>query len=80
MSTALWLALLDAVAGVYLVVYALRRERRDKPVVLVTGLFLLVCAAALGWLRCRTRRSQPLGCLCQSVNSPSRAGRSELPA
>lgn len=24
--------------------------RRDKPAVLVTGVFLLLCAAALGWL------------------------------
>jgi hypothetical protein len=38
---------LDAAAGGYLVLYAVRREQRDKPGVMVTGLFLLLCAAAL---------------------------------
>jgi hypothetical protein len=46
----LTLALLDAAVGIYLVAYAIRREKRDKPAVLVVGIFLLACAAALGWL------------------------------
>lgn len=50
MSLPLWLALGDAAVGVYLIVYAIRRERRDKPAVLVVGIFLLGCAAALGLL------------------------------
>lgn len=45
--TVLVLALVDGVVGAYLVRYAVTRERRDKPAVLVTGIFLLVCAAAL---------------------------------
>jgi hypothetical protein len=49
-SLPLALALLDAAVGVYLIAYAIRRERRDKPAVLVVGIFLLACAAALGWL------------------------------
>jgi lipid-A-disaccharide synthase-like uncharacterized protein len=51
-SVPLALAAVDAVGGLYLVVYAVRRERRDKPAVLVVGVFLLACAAALlviGW-------------------------------
>jgi hypothetical protein len=50
MTLPLWLALGDAAVGIYLVVYAVRRERRDKPAVLATGFVLLVCAAALGLL------------------------------
>lgn len=50
MSRQAVLALLDAAAGTSLVVSAVRRERRDKSAVLVTGLLLLACAAALGWL------------------------------
>ncbi len=37
----------DAVAGVYLLVYGVRRERWDKPRVLIVGGLLLACAAAL---------------------------------
>lgn len=40
-------AVLDAAAGAHLVLYALRRERRDKDAVLAVGLFLLVCAVVL---------------------------------
>ncbi len=50
MSLQLTLALLDAFAGVYFVVYALWRERRDKGAVMVVGICLLLCAAALGSL------------------------------
>lgn len=37
----------DAATGVYLIFYALRRERRDKPGVLIVGSMLVLCAAAL---------------------------------
>jgi hypothetical protein len=50
MTLPLWLALGDAAVGIYLVAYAVRREHRDKPAVLVTGFMPLACAAALGWL------------------------------
>jgi len=53
-SLPLLLAALDAAAGIYLISYALHRERRDKGGVMVTGVFLLACAAALlviGWPR-----------------------------
>ena len=46
----LGLALVDALAGVWLLQYALRREHRDKAGVAVIGGILLVCAAALLWL------------------------------
>jgi drug/metabolite transporter superfamily protein YnfA len=43
----LLLAAVDGLVGAWLVWYAARRERRDKPAVLVTGIFLLACAALL---------------------------------
>lgn len=43
----------DAAAGVYLLAWALRRERRDKPAVLAVGVLLLLCAATLGLLGAR---------------------------
>jgi drug/metabolite transporter superfamily protein YnfA len=46
----LLLAAVDGAVGAYLVWYAARRERRDKPAVLVTGVFLLACAAILSVL------------------------------
>jgi drug/metabolite transporter superfamily protein YnfA len=46
----LLLAAVDGAAGAWLVWYAARRERRDKPAVLVTGIFLLACAAILSVL------------------------------
>ena len=46
----LGLALVDALAGVWLIQYALRREHRDKARVAVVGGVLLVRAAALLWL------------------------------
>lgn len=49
-SVPLALALVDAAAGGYLLVYAVRRERRDKPGVMVTGVVLLMCAAVLAML------------------------------
>ena len=48
---AIWvLAAIDLAAGAYLLVYAQRRERRDKPGVLAVGVTLFVCAALLGGL------------------------------
>jgi hypothetical protein len=49
MSLPLSLALVDAAAGLYLLQYAVRHQRRDKGALLVTAAFLLVCAVALGW-------------------------------
>jgi hypothetical protein len=46
----LFLAVVDGAVGAWLVWYAARRERRDKPAVLVTGIFLLTCAAILSVL------------------------------
>jgi len=40
-------ATFDALAGLYLLAWALRRERRDKPAVAVVGAMLLVAAVAL---------------------------------
>lgn len=37
----------DLFGGLYLVVYGLRRERRDKPAVVIVGGVLLICALAL---------------------------------
>jgi formate hydrogenlyase subunit 3/multisubunit Na+/H+ antiporter MnhD subunit len=48
-SLPLALALVDAAAGLYLL-YALRRQRRNREALAVTAVFLLLCAAALGWL------------------------------
>jgi len=44
------LAGLDAAAGLYLIVVAYRRERRDKPGVLVVGILLITCAVLLAGL------------------------------
>ena len=41
------LAVIDAVAGAYLIRYAIRREHRDKDGVLAVGYFLLVCSLLL---------------------------------
>jgi hypothetical protein len=49
-SLPLTLVLLDAAAGFYLLQYAVRRQRRNREALAVTAVFLLVCAAALGWL------------------------------
>lgn len=46
-AVTLLLANVDGVIGAYLIVYALRRENRDKDAVLVVGIVLLVCAGAL---------------------------------
>lgn len=37
----------DLLAGLYLLTYGIRRERRDKPAVLIVGGVLLICALAL---------------------------------
>lgn len=45
---ALWeMVAADAVAGAYLLGWALRRERRDKAAVLTVGVMLELCALAL---------------------------------
>lgn len=49
MSLPLALALIDAAAGLYLLQYAVRRQRHDKGALLVIAVFLLACAVALGW-------------------------------
>jgi len=41
------LAALDCAAGVYLVLYARHRERRDPEAALAAGYFLIVCAVVL---------------------------------
>lgn len=41
------LAGIDTLVGLYLVVYALRRERRDKDAVLVVGIVLMIWAGVL---------------------------------
>lgn len=43
----LGVALIDTAVGVWLVRYAVRRERRDKDGVLFVGIVLLVCALLL---------------------------------
>lgn len=51
-STTWSLAAVDAAVAIYLLVWALRRQRRDKPLVAFVGAVLLVCAAVLaviGW-------------------------------
>lgn len=40
-------ATIDVVVAVYLLVWAVRRKRRDKPLVLLVGVVLLVCAGFL---------------------------------
>lgn len=53
----------DLLAGVYLLVYGVRRERRDKPAVLIVGGVLLACALALaligGYARSRPPHPTP---------------------
>jgi formate hydrogenlyase subunit 3/multisubunit Na+/H+ antiporter MnhD subunit len=48
-SLPLGLALVDAAVGLYLLL-AVRRQRRNREALAVTAVFLLACAAALGWL------------------------------
>jgi drug/metabolite transporter superfamily protein YnfA len=44
----IWLvAALDAATGIYLLSYAYRRGRRDKPGVLTVGVLLVVCSVLL---------------------------------
>lgn len=57
-SLSLGMALIDAAAGLYLLHYAVRRQRSDKGALLVTAVFLLVCALALGW-HWKTSYSRP---------------------
>lgn len=47
MNLPLTLAVADAVVAIYLLVWALRRERRDKPLVVSVGLVLSICAVFL---------------------------------
>jgi hypothetical protein len=46
-SLPLALALIDAAVGLYILQYAVRRQRRDKGALLVTAVFLLLAALAL---------------------------------
>ena len=55
------LAVVDAAVGVYLIRYALPRERRDKDAVLATGVFLLVCAGLLVLLEVLLEPGQLIG-------------------
>jgi hypothetical protein len=41
------LGALDAAVGIYLLVWALRRQQRDKPLVALVGAVLTVCAVFL---------------------------------
>jgi drug/metabolite transporter superfamily protein YnfA len=47
------LATLDAVAGAYLLWYALRRQRRNRELLAIVGVWLLVCAGMIGYLALR---------------------------
>lgn len=47
MTTALSFALLDALAGLYLIGYGMLRERRDVAGVIIVGSVLLVCSLSL---------------------------------
>jgi predicted PurR-regulated permease PerM len=49
-SLPLALALIDAAVGLYLLWYAVRRQRRNREALAVTAVFLLACAVALAWL------------------------------
>jgi multisubunit Na+/H+ antiporter MnhB subunit len=51
----------DLLVGLYLLVYGIRRERRDKPAVLIVGGVLLICALALTLIGAcdRSRPHQP---------------------
>jgi formate-dependent nitrite reductase membrane component NrfD len=53
------LALLDAAAGLYLLWYALRRQRRNREALAVTAVFLLACAVALGVIGLLEHARQP---------------------
>jgi len=67
-----FLAVLDLAAGAHLLVYAHRRERRDKPGVLSVGVTLVVCAALLGGLGTWQAVQEPA--------APVRPGAPDLPA
>ena len=69
----LWfLVAIDLAAGAYLLVYAQRRERRDKPGVLAVGVTLVVCAALLAGLGSWQALQQPA--------QPVAPGSPDLPA
>jgi hypothetical protein len=55
----LTLADLDAAAGMYLILWAYRREQRDKPAVLNLGCMLVICALSLGVAGLRRHDTQP---------------------
>lgn len=50
MSPLAGLALLDAAVGLYLLWFAVRRQRANRSALAVVALVLLGCAVALGWL------------------------------
>jgi hypothetical protein len=47
MNLAVALGLVDGVVAMYLLAWALRREKRDKPAVAIVGGMLVVCAVVL---------------------------------
>jgi drug/metabolite transporter (DMT)-like permease len=49
----------DLLCGLYLLVYGIRRERRDKPAVLIVGGVLLACALALTLIGAYSRTRPP---------------------
>jgi len=71
------LAALDCAAGVYLVLYARHRERRDPDAALAAGYFLIVCAVVLVGLELLLLlgRDEVLraGCSCALVRLSSAA-------
>jgi drug/metabolite transporter (DMT)-like permease len=61
----------DAAAGLYLVLYAYGRERRDKPGVLIVGVVLLLCAAMLAGLGLRLAQGRGDRVQLGEVTSPA---------
>lgn len=56
----LWLlAAVDLAGGTYLLAWALRRERRDRPAVLAIGVVLLLCATIIAGLALFRAQDEP---------------------
>jgi hypothetical protein len=60
-SLPLVLALIDAAAALYLGWCCLRRQRRNRGPLAMTVVFLVACAAVLGWLALPERNIDELG-------------------
>ena len=72
---ALWeLVAADAVAGAYLLGWALRREQRDKAAVLTVGVMLVLCALALLIIAAVRSADQPAGPVPIPTAPPSPVG------